>query len=89
MTAVGDAYEAFYAITPPDMHSCQARHSMTGGTVHFALTDALTTYCDAIRGPEVSGEVNCVKCLVKWASSTAEGRDALIEALAGFRRQQR
>jgi hypothetical protein len=83
---LGDLSE-FYRITPGDMHSCMARLAPPGSaTVHFALTGTLATWCGQARGrPAGNAKVTCVKCLLRWASRTAEGRQALAAALAAYR----
>jgi hypothetical protein len=83
---LGDLSE-FYRILPADMHAVRAGGAAPfSAVVHFALTDALTAYCGVARGRgSVDPQVTCLKCLLKWASGTLEGRQALIAAFSGYR----
>lgn len=74
--------EEFYRILPDDIHPVRYAGSVV---THFALTDALTAYCGVRRGIDRPGtQVTCLKCMLKWASGTEEGRQALAAAFAGY-----
>jgi hypothetical protein len=82
---LGDLSE-FYRILPDDMHPVRAGGAPPfSAAVHFALTDALTAYCGVARGRSSGAQVSCLKCLLKWASGTSEGRQALAAAFDAYR----
>ena len=83
MSRGADHLSEFYRILPADIHPVRRPGSPV---VHFALTGALTAYCGVYRGTErPDAAVTCLKCMLKWVSSTEEGREALTEAFSSYR----